>query len=342
MALVRTREASLECARINVFAHPAEPQAMHSNRAADAALTPAGDGPALVELPWAACVAVRGDDAEDFLRRQLTQNPPIDTTHFTLAAWNDARGRVRAVLRVLRDEQGFVMVCERDGLDTLLARLRMFVLRSKVELTPLDGHVVAAVLGADSWLHERGVPLGDATYSAAPAGGVTWLRVGDGVVHVVGPQAAVHAAAGTPATAPEPAQAHVHAAELAEIRLGWPRVPTALVERFVPQMLNLDRLGGIAFDKGCYPGQEVVARLHHLGQVKRRLQRFVADGPADMALPAAGDELRNAGGEAVADVVRAARSATGAELLAVAPVDGPGGPLSAAGSEPAWRPVAVQ
>lgn len=106
--------------------------------------------------------------------------------------------------------------------------------------------------------------------------------------------------------------------ELAEIRDGIPVVVPATSEEFVPQMLNLDQLGGIAFDKGCYTGQEVVARTHYLGSVKRRMHRFRA---AALQAPTPGDRL-------IADdetptpgqVIRSAIVAgTTYELLAVIP-----------------------
>src|SRR5690606_6718717 len=152
--------------------------------------------------------------------------------------------------------------------------------------------------------------------AAARRDGLTWLRLGPTLVHVVGPSAELERLGGElRAGTPE-------LAALAEIRLGLPYVGTALAERYVPQMLDLDRLGAVAFDKGCYPGQEVVARLHHLGAVKRRLRRFVADvrsseAAAGSAPPAPGIPILGADGTQIGDVVRAAATSDGLELLGV-------------------------
>jgi folate-binding protein YgfZ len=100
--------------------------------------------------------------------------------------------------------------------------------------------------------------------------------------------------------------------ELAEIRAGIPQVYTATSETFVAQMLNLDLLGAIAFDKGCYTGQEVIARAHYRGRVKRRLQRWQVHGDA----PKPGDTVHAADGRTLT-VVRCAPSPEGHELLAV-------------------------
>jgi folate-binding protein YgfZ len=103
------------------------------------------------------------------------------------------------------------------------------------------------------------------------------------------------------------------ARELDGIRAGLPQVYAATSETFVAQMLNLDLLGAIAFDKGCYTGQEVIARAHYRGRVKRRMQRWRA--PGDVA-PKPGDTVHAADGRALT-VVRAAPADGHLELLAV-------------------------
>lgn len=275
-------------------------------------------------VPWLICVDALGAEADEFLRRQLTTDPPADDSHFTFAAWNDARGRVRGLFRIVRLGERIVLITEREHAETVLAKLRMFVLRSDVQLAPNDGLETAAVIGdASLCLGRHGVDLGTAPGSAAADGERVWLRLGPELVHVVGPPDAIERAGAELEEAPS------SAAELAEIRLGLPRVGAALNEKHLPQMLNLDRLGGISFDKGCYPGQEVVARLHHRGAVKRRMQRFSGAAPPQPPLP--GTELIGAGGESVGETVRAASAGDGRlELLAVAPVDSLDGPLSLA------------
>jgi folate-binding protein YgfZ len=107
---------------------------------------------------------------------------------------------------------------------------------------------------------------------------------------------------------------------LAEIRAGIPEIYPETREQFLPQMLNLDRLGGIDFKKGCYPGQEIVARSQYLGQLKRRMYLFAADGPG--LLPAPGTVIVSAG-DAGGTVVDAARTESGETLiLAVIPIEG--------------------
>src|SRR5690606_30994515 len=105
-------------------------------------------------------------------------------------------------------------------------------------------------------------------------------------------------------------------AELAAVRAGLPAIGARLAGEYVAQMLNLDVLGAISFTKGCYPGQEIVARAHHLGAVKRRMRRYAAAGAP---VPAPGDPIVDAAGAHRGEVIRASRADGGVELLAVVP-----------------------
>lgn len=283
--------------------------------------------PLYCRVPWTICIHARGADAEDFLRGQLTQNPPAPgDAGCSLAGWSDARGRVRAVFRVLRRADRLLLVTEREHAAAVLGKLRMYVLRARVELEPDDLLANAAVVGdAAAWLASRRVPLAAAPGAAASTGELFWLRLGPELLHVVGPAAEVDRLGANLAEGP------TEHAELAEIRLGIPRIGAALAERYLPQMLNLDRLDAVSFDKGCYPGQEVIARLHHLGQVKRRMRRFTGDAPG--VVPAPGTSLVDEGGTPVGEAVRAASVAGSMELLAVVQLDAAASPLYLDGEE---------
>jgi folate-binding protein YgfZ len=115
--------------------------------------------------------------------------------------------------------------------------------------------------------------------------------------------------------ATRPAEAADARWQRADVAEGLPQIYAATSETFVAQMLNLDLLGAIAFDKGCYTGQEVIARSHYRGRVKRRLQRWSS---ADSTPLRAGDAARSTDGRSLT-VVSAALAATGQEILAVGP-----------------------
>jgi folate-binding protein YgfZ len=254
------------------------------------------------------CIEVRGADAAAFLQGQLTQALlGLDPADAPLAGWADARGRVRAVLRVCRLPDRWLLVAPRDGADALLKKLGMFVLRSKVTLALATDIAVAALLGhADDALARNGVAAGTEPNRMVRHGELSFVRVGEGYWLVLGPPSDLARLGATLEPASEAAAA------LAEIRLGIPAITTATTERFIAQMLNLDELGAISFSKGCYPGQEIIARVHNLGGVKRRARRYGARAPAPAAAAAV-----HCGNQTVGEIVRAAPTEAGCELLAV-------------------------
>jgi folate-binding protein YgfZ len=265
--------------------------------------------PVYCPLPERACIDIRGADAASFLHGQLSRT--VDTLaagHAPLAAWLDARGRVRALVRVVRLDDRFLLVTERDLVAALVPKLRMFVLRAAVTIESNDDWGVAALVDA-SGSASSAPPSGTPRDALVAHGDLRWIRVGAGLWHALGTRSAV---ASFDAAV---VRASAAAAELAEIRLGLPAIRAAVADRYVPQMLNLDRLDALSFDKGCYPGQEVVARVQHLGSVKRRMRRYV--GGAAAAPPAPGAEVATAAGQSAGEIVRAAPAGDSFEALAV-------------------------
>lgn len=269
------------------------------------------------------CIAVRGADARAFLNAQLSVDlPEAGVARAPLTAWHTAKGRVRALFRAVPRDDGWLLVASRDALPTLLEQLGLFVLRADVTLGDASDLTVAALVGAGAdGVAPRG--LDPAPQAVAAQDGLAWLRVGPELDWIIGPRDSLERiAASLPA-----AEAELEV--LAEIRLGLPWISAALAERFLPQMLNLDRLAALAFDKGCYPGQEVIARTQNLGSVKRRLAHF---GGAGGNTPAPGTPVVDSSGADAGEIVRAAASASGFELLAVVRLDALSGPLFLAGA----------
>jgi len=256
------------------------------------------------------CIEVRGADAASFLHAQLSRAvDALDGTLAPLAGWHDPRGRVRALLRVVPRGDRWWLVTQSDVVAATAKRLAMFVLRAAVKIAAAEDVRVAALLDADdAWLAAHGLESATPTNGLVARGELAFARLGPNLWHVVGPRAAVEA------FAPELPRSPEDAALLAEIRLGLPAVAAPIAEHFIAQMLNLDSLDAVSFDKGCYPGQEVIARVHNLGSVKRRMRRYACEPSAP---PAAGDAVANADGVDVGEVVRAARAQVGVELLAV-------------------------
>lgn len=272
-------------------------------------------------LPNLAVIAVTGRDAASFLAAQLSQAPP-EPGRAPLAAWHDAKGRVQALFRVVRHEGGYLLITHGSVVDEVTTSLRRYVLRAEVTIAVPANFACAALLGdCASWLTDQDIELGTEPGAAAINDDVAWLRLGPTLVHAVAVTDTIERLA---AKLPSGSAAE---AQLAEIRLGLPVVSTELRGKFLPQMLNLDVLGGVAFDKGCYPGQEIIARAQNLGTVKRRMLRFSV--AAGSALPSVSSKLHDVAKTDVGTVVRVAQSTGGIELLAVVRLNAVRGSLTA-------------
>jgi folate-binding protein YgfZ len=272
-------------------------------------------------LPHLTVLRAAGPDAVTFLQGQFTHDTRLLADGRTqLAACTNSHGRVIAIARLRQTDDAIYMLLPTELATRLVTHLRKFVLRAKVALVHAhDLQVGAIVTGtADAGTALAKFEEGVMTMSPVPMSGstevVTFLYA-PGREIVAAPPAAWRAIGGLSLTRPSPRAAGEWLA--ADIRAGLPQVFAATSEQFVPQMLNLDLIDGISFTKGCYSGQEIVARTQHLGRIKRRTQRYrLADGPAPA--PMQGLYLD---GNKVSEVLMCADVAVGAELLAVTNLD---------------------
>lgn len=277
-------------------------------------------------------VAVRGPDARRFLHGQVSQDVlGQDAARVALAGLHNAQGRVVALLRVVPAAPDLLLaVLPRELAVLVAARLARFVLRAKVAV--VDESPLWAVVGlAGDDVARRARSLGFDWPSAPPIGhlartasGFAWRHEDMALERALAllPHDST-AAAEAARDADSPGSATGWRA--LDVAAGLPQVYAATSEVFVAQMLNLDVLGGISFDKGCYTGQEVIARAHYRGRVKRRLRRFVA-APSFDATP--GTRLQLGDGRSALLVESAPARDGRVEFLAVTgepgPVDEPG------------------
>ena len=236
-------------------------------------------------------LSVTGEDARAFLHAQLTKDiETLPQNRAAFAGWCSAKGRLLASFLVVPTKEGFLLQLARDLAPTVAKRLSMFILRSKVKLADVS----------DAWgqLGVWGEAFGGEIYSVQAENNLIQVKVGEQRALLLGPEAEMRhrAATGTEETW-----------VLEEIRAGRPFISAATQDQFVPQMVNLEKIGGVDFQKGCYPGQEIVARAQYRGEVKRRMVRLQAPAGAKLQ---AGQEFN---GGVVVD-------AAGGELLAVLPV----------------------
>ena len=279
------------------------------------------DKPATIAVPLTqlGLIEVRGADAAAFLQGQLSNDVrAVQPARAQLSSYNSAKGRMLAVLHVLRTaDDAFLLEVHRGVLDAVLKRLRMFVLRSKVTLTEADRvlHGVAGPGAADA-LGALGLPAPAAPLEcAAAADAIVMRRLGTTPRYslITRAEAGVGARLGAHAAAGEPLDW-----QRLDIEAGVPTIYPPTQDRFVAQMCNLDALGGISFDKGCYTGQEIIARVHYRGAVKRHMEGRRLDGPP----PAPGTRLPDG------EVVDAVAAAGGAGSVALVVVSAPGGPTT--------------
>lgn len=282
-------------------------------------LQSAASGNIIADLSHLALLEVGGDDAVTFLQGQVTNDVKLlDGSNSHYAGYCTPKGRLLAIFHVFAHNNHLHLQYNGALREQIMKRLKMYVLRSKVTIADVTDSIirfgVAGTEAADA-LHRifgsippephRLVSLQNATLLRLPGPGARY-EVFTTIEHAPGLWVQLQQSC-TPVG---------HTAwEWQEIRAGIPDVTPDTLEAFVPQMLNLDALGGINFKKGCYTGQEIVARTHYLGKVKRRTQL----GHVDAATPPMpGDKVYGAdSAEPVGMVVSAAPApAGGFDLLA--------------------------
>ncbi len=205
-------------------------------------------------------IRATGADAAKFLHGQLTQDiEHLPEGQARLAGYCTAKGRLLATFVVWRAGSDILLACSADLLPAVLKRLSMFVLRAQCRLS--DASAEAPLWGV------VGGPVAD-TWSVAHRADGRVIELPPAMVQGQRVARRMHLGAepaGLPSIDPETWR-------WLEVASGVPRIVAATVEQFVPQMVNLELVGGVNFGKGCYPGQEIVARSQYRGTLKRRAQ----------------------------------------------------------------------
>ncbi|ASK27896.1 folate-binding protein YgfZ [Neisseria chenwenguii] len=251
-------------------------------------------------LPFFSVVRVSGDDRADFLHNQLSNDVKnLVENQACYATYNTPKGRVIANMLVLNRSGDILLIMAADLAEAVVKRLRMFVLRAKVVFEPLPGFGVAGELDDSA----EAVPAAEPHLSFA-------AEVSDGIHTIFLPHTG-RLKTGETAALPDFDPAAENAWKLHEIRSGYAWISEATKETAVAQMLNQHLIGGVHFRKGCYPGQEIIARAQYRGQVKRGLA-VLAGG----SLEAAGIAVQT-GGEEAGQIINTALTDTGSLSLAV-------------------------
>jgi folate-binding protein YgfZ len=267
-------------------------------------------------------IQIGGNDASDFLQGQLTQDvAKLDAATSLPAAWCNPKGRVITVLRLLAMPDSIGLVVPASLAESVAQRLVMFRFRSDVSIERTAGNwTCIAVSDAQAIERLDAADLLPAANAARTNGRLIAVdySAADRFVEIFGDEDALMEA-GLRVDAPLSALEW----NALRIRAGLADITLASTEKYTPHMLNLDHSGAISFNKGCYTGQEVVARTENLGESKRRLMRYQCDAPGI----AIGDKLADDGRD-----VGAVVNVAGSELLAVTPVAIHGQPLAINGA----------
>jgi tRNA-modifying protein YgfZ len=321
------RGARIEAGRLAAFGEPAREE-----RTAMA-------GPTLTALLSEGLLLASGEDAQAFLQGQLSNDvAQVSPSQSQLAAYCTPKGRVLAIMLLWAKDGAYVLQFASELVQPLAKRLQMYVLRSRVRLADLSGDLVllglAGPRAAEVVESEFGFALSAPYQTTTTSRSVTAIALpGDRVQLAVPVEGAVEvwdrlAQRCTPAGQ---ASWDRHA-----IASGVPSITAATQDQFVPQMLNLELLGAVNFGKGCYPGQEIVARSQYRGQVKRRLRRFRA---SEEAVP--GQAVYAADHQVGVVVNSAPEPGGGFQLLAVVQTQSSEGALSLSAGGLALRPEPV-
>lgn len=240
-----------------------------------------------------------GADAREFLQGQLSNDLHLlAANHALRAAYCSPQGRVLTLVTLLPQDDGALMLLPSDLLQSILKRLQMYVLRARVSLQQVEcsdrlicgDELPGAARLRDELVHDQ--------Y------GLAWVASTE--------PALAWRLLDTPEQGPETLPYHANQANLWQILAGLPALGEGSSGQYIPQMLNLDALEAVSFRKGCYTGQEIVARTQHLGRIKRRLFRISGNGPPPK--PGTGVERD---GQSIGQVLISAEAGQGFAALAV-------------------------
>ena len=215
-------------------------------------------------------VSLAGSDTSDFINGQFSSDcSVISPTRSQLSAWCDAKGRVLFVFVLASDGTDYFALIPKSAIAHFIKRLRMYVLRAAVDITDHSHAITTIGIGAHTSPPGLDFKLPDEIWQTH------WLGENDGVISIGNARYLYllkHELAASRWASIDATPIGERAWHADTMRLGLPTMSPHISGTYLPQELNLDALGAVSFDKGCYPGQEIVARLKYRGKVKKRLR----------------------------------------------------------------------
>jgi folate-binding protein YgfZ len=258
----------------------------------------ARDGDVLVDLSFLSLIRVHGPDAQSFLQGQLTNDiRSVGPERSQISAWCTPKGRMLAIFRIFMRDDGYILQLPGSLQPEILRRMRMFVLRSKLVLEDASEALVRIGISGPNvarYIDQAGCRVPDAVDAVVRDGpfSIVALPGPHPRFELIGPPEAARELWLKLVRVARPISPEAWA--WLNIQAGLPEVLPGTVEALVPQMANLDLLEGVSFGKGCYPGQEIVARVKYLGRIKQRMFPArtgtpVCPSPGTTIVPSSGD-----------------------------------------------------
>ena len=275
-------------------------------------LQAAAAGNVIADLSHLGLIQVEGAEAPTFLQGQVTSDiRQLDGSNSHYAGYCTPKGRMLALFLAFAQQDRIYLQLNGALLEPIMKRLKMYVLRSKAVITDASANIVRIGLAgeqASASLRELFAQVPEKAHEFVTLENGALLRLPGPVPRYELFCDPVQATAIWTQLAQHHRPVGKSGWEWLEIQAGIPDITPQTQEAFVPQMVNLDSLGGISFKKGCYTGQEIVARTHYLGKVKRRTQLAHVDSSD---APQAGDALNTTDGAEIGQVVRSAPAPQG-------------------------------
>jgi len=252
----------------------------------------------LCELSRYGTIRVSGEEAQSFLQNLLSNDiSEVSNSRAQLSSFNSAKGRMLASMMIWREGDDYLLQLPRELCEPIRKKLSMYVLRSKVRIADADSEIISLGISgkiAQDILRKQFGELPQTRLGIANFSNAACIMFDDTRFQLNTTLQNAPAIWETLCQQAKPVGSICW--DWLNIRAGIPMILPQTQEQFVPQMVNFDLIGGVSFKKGCYPGQEIVARMHYLGKLKRRMYLAHLDMPAidSNDYPQAGDELFSA------------------------------------------------
>lgn len=278
------------------------------------------DGTCVCELSPLGMIHVSGEDAQSFLHGQFTNDlSQVTSTAGQLSSYCNPKGRILSIFHIYQEDGGYCLILPRDVIEATVNKLNMFRLMAKVDISDeSDERVLFGIAGSDieSALGDLNITIPKEINCCIQDQEITLIRLPSESTRILLVSSADSAIPVWDRLSARLPIATSGLWDLHDIHSGIPKVTADTSETFIPQMVNLELIDGVNFSKGCYPGQEVVARTHYLGKPNRRMYRVhVADADA----PEPGTNIFSPEDETqpVGKIVTAQKISNGTSALAV-------------------------